>query len=100
MVLYFIAEEEAFINVLRFMYRGALQLRCTTEVLDVLIIALKLDVTRCVDHCLRALQSSMSIDSALFFLQLPPTMLTNHAVQSLVEFGKKFLVEHLGCIEK
>eukprot|EP00253_Pinus_taeda_P025731 PITA_25731 len=94
------SEEEAFMNVLRFMHQGTLQLPCTAEVLDVLILALKMDVTRCVDYCLRELQSSMTTDSALHYLQLPPTMLTNHRVQSLKESAEKFLVEHLGYIEK
>lgn len=87
-------------NVLRFVHQGTLQLPCTAEVLDVLILALKMDVTRCVDYCLRELQSSMTTDSALHYLQLPQNMLTNHRVQSLKEFAEKFLVEHLGYIEK
>lgn len=64
-----------------------------------LILALKMDVTRCVDYCLRELQSSMTTDSALH-LQLPQNMLTNHRVQSLKESAEKFLVEHLGYTEK
>jgi hypothetical protein len=100
-LLYFIPEEIAFKDILLYMYSGALRARLPKELLDVLIIADKFEVTSCVDSCSSALQySPMSMETLLLCIDLPWPLLTNDSVESLVDMAKRFLVQQFVDIEK
>jgi hypothetical protein len=100
-VWYFIAEETAFRDLLQFMYSVPLRARSTKEILDLLMVADKFQVTSCVDWCSRGLQNlPISTDTALLYMDLPQPLLTIDSVQSLVDTAKKFLLQQLGDIEK
>lgn len=89
------AEEAAFMDLLQFIYRGILEARSATELLDLLMVAEKFGVKSCVNHCTHALQNSspFTIKSALFFLQLRPTMLANTVLLQLTDAANRFLIQ-------
>jgi hypothetical protein len=54
-VWYFIAEETAFTDLLKYMYSGTLRAHSTKELLDLLMVADKFQVTSFVDWCISVL---------------------------------------------
>ncbi|KAH9303601.1 hypothetical protein KI387_008005 [Taxus chinensis] len=89
------SEEEAFMDLLNFIYCGTLNAQTTTALLDVLMVADKFEVPSCFHHCIGALQSlPMTIDSASLFISLPPSVLMVDAVQSLINVAKSFLTKY------
>jgi hypothetical protein len=95
-VWYFIAEETAFKDLLKYMYSGTLRAQSTKELLDLLMVADKFQVTSFVDWCISVLLNlPMSTETALLYMDLP-----NVSMQSLIDTAKKFLLEQFGDIEK
>jgi hypothetical protein len=100
-VWYFIAEETAFMDLLQYMYSLTLRARSTKELLDVLMLADKFEVTSCVDWCSTTLQDSpMSMENALVYIDLPRHLHTNDSVKSLIDKAKKFLLQLFRDIER
>jgi hypothetical protein len=102
LVWYFISEEVAFMDLLKFIYNGTLEERSITELLDVLIVADKFDVTTCVNHCSRVLQNSpLTIESALLYQELPSAIVTNKRFRvSLIDAAKRFLIRYFNGFKK
>ena len=91
----------AFKDLLQYMYSGTLPERFPNELLDMLMVADRFEVTSCVDSCSGALQySPMSMQTALLCIDLPQPLLTNVSVQSFVDRAKVFLLQEWGDIEK
>ena len=101
-VWYFIAEERAFMDLLQYMYEGTPPRACSTkELFNVLMVAHKFQVTSCVEWCSSALQNSaMSTETALLYMDLPQSLLTNHSLKSLIDKAKKFILQQFGDMEK
>ena len=94
-----VTEEVAFVDLLQFMYKGTLEARSTPALLDVLMVADKLGVKSRVNCCTHALQSLMTRESALLYLQLPSIVHTNTVLQ-LTDPAKRFLIQCFEHIEK
>ncbi|CAM8990460.1 unnamed protein product [Rhodiola kirilowii] len=94
-------EEEAFMNLLHFMYSSTLWSSTEHELMDVLLIADKFEVASCMRYCSQILgKTQMSLDSALLYLDLHSNVLMADAVQPLTEAAKQFLSSHYNDITK
>ncbi|KAH9303606.1 hypothetical protein KI387_008010, partial [Taxus chinensis] len=94
------SEEEAFMDLLNFIYCGSLNAQSTTMLLDVLMVADKFEVAVCMNHCIGVLQClPMTIDSASLFLSLPSSVLMADAVQPLIIAAKGFLKKQFSKIK-
>lgn len=95
------AEEEAFMDLLNFMYSGRLNACTATALLDVLMVADRFEVASCMRHCCSVLQNpSMTPESALLYLDLPSTVLMADAVQPLTDAAKQFLAKRFRDMTK
>ncbi|CAN8248172.1 unnamed protein product [Cochlearia groenlandica] len=70
------SEENAVMELLRFMYTNSLSVKTTPELLHVLIAADKFDVALCINYCSRMLLNMpMTPEFALLLLRLPSSVL-------------------------
>ncbi|MFS8026413.1 putative chromatin remodeling & transcription regulator BTB-POZ family [Helianthus anomalus] len=78
------SEEASLMELLKFMYSNNLTVTSALAVLDVLMVANKFDVASCMRHCSRLLRNlPMTPESVLVYLDLPSSILTAEAFQSL-----------------
>lgn len=98
--IWVIAEGEAFMDLLNFIYCRKLKTETTAALLDVLIIANKFEVASCVHHCIDALSPPTTVENALLFLGLPTNMPMVDAVQPLIIAAKRFLVQNFRMIQE
>uniref|UniRef100_A0A7N0TQU0 BACK domain-containing protein n=1 Tax=Kalanchoe fedtschenkoi TaxID=63787 RepID=A0A7N0TQU0_KALFE len=95
------SEEEAFMDLLHFMYSNTLWSSSEVALMDVLMIADKFEVASCMRYCSQILGNlKMSLDSALLYLDLHSNVLMADAVQPLTEAAKQFLASHYNDITK
>ncbi|KAE8777022.1 Kelch-like ECH-associated protein 1 [Hordeum vulgare] len=88
------SEENALMELLRFMYSGKLTTIEPTLLLDILMAADKFEVLSCMSHCSQLLTSlPMTTDSALLYLDHPCSSLIAAEVQSVVRVAKEFLAD-------
>lgn len=94
-------EEGAFMELLGFIYRGALSTTTPPALLDVLMAADKFEVASCMRHCCRLLRNlPMTPESALLYLELPSNVLIADAVQPLTDAAKQYLATRYKDISK
>ncbi|XXG82253.1 hypothetical protein AAC387_Pa10g0241 [Persea americana] len=95
------SEEGAFMELLGFIYRGALSTTTPPALLDVLMAADKFEVASCMRHCCRLLRNlPMTPESALLYLELPSNVLIADAVQPLTDAAKQYLATRYKDISK
>ncbi|CAH2034749.1 unnamed protein product [Thlaspi arvense] len=86
------AEEDAVMELLKFMYSNSLTVTTTPALLDVLMAADKFEVASCMKHCNHLLLNMpMTLDSALLLLDLPSTLLMADSVKPLTNAAKQFI---------
>ncbi|XP_057453453.1 BTB/POZ domain-containing protein POB1-like isoform X2 [Lotus japonicus] len=81
------SEETGLMELLKFMYSNTLNISAAPALLDVLMAADKFDVPSCMKYLLN---SPMTTDSALLYLELPHTVV---AAQPLIDAAKQYLVD-------
>ncbi|KAF3496984.1 hypothetical protein DY000_02056829 [Brassica cretica] len=85
-------EEDALMELLNFMYTNTVSVTTAPALLDLLMAADKFEVASCMSYCSRLLRDMpMTTESALLYLDLPPTVLVATPVQPLTDSAKKFL---------
>eukprot|EP00850_Spirogloea_muscicola_P023036 SM000324S12593 [mRNA] locus=s324:47434:50769:- [translate_table: standard] len=95
------AEEEALLDMLQCMYEGRVKASSPAAVLDVLMIADKLQVVSCIRHCSKLLRDMpMTVPQALLYLDLPVSVRQAKAVQSLMDAARAFLASHFRDLSK
>ncbi|XP_020550512.1 BTB/POZ domain-containing protein POB1-like [Sesamum indicum] len=86
------SDEASLMDLLNFMYSNTLTRTTPCALLDVLVIADKFQVAACLRYCSQLLlKLPMDYESALLYLNLPPTVLMSDSVQPLKEAASKFL---------
>ncbi|XP_051129933.1 BTB/POZ domain-containing protein At2g46260-like isoform X2 [Andrographis paniculata] len=86
------SEEDAFMDLLKFMYSNTLSRTTPSTLLDVLLAADKYEVESCVRFCTISLcKIPMTVESALRYLELRPKLLRGNAVIPLVDAARFFL---------
>ncbi|XP_011629410.1 BTB/POZ domain-containing protein At2g46260 [Amborella trichopoda] len=87
------SEEDAFMELLKFMYCGMLSTSTTPRLLwDLLVVADKFEVASCVCHCCALLGSlPMNRDCALQYLEHPYTMIDG--IEPLLVAAKQYLAK-------
>ncbi|CAN7062489.1 unnamed protein product [Brassica oleracea var. botrytis] len=86
------SEEDALMELLNFMYTNTVSVTTAPALLDLLMAADKFEVASCMSYCSRLLRDMpMTTESALLYLDLPPTVLVATPVQPLTDSAKKFL---------
>ncbi|KAE8808701.1 Kelch repeat and BTB domain-containing protein 8 [Hordeum vulgare] len=95
------SEENAFMELLRFMYSGKLTTIEPTLLLDILMAADKFEVLSCMWYCSQLLTSlPMTTESALLYLDHPCSLSMAAEVQRVVDAAKEFLAEKYKILEK
>ncbi|KAL8556645.1 hypothetical protein ACS0TY_004190 [Phlomoides rotata] len=88
------SEEISFMDLLKYVYSNNLPTD-VNALLDLCVIADKFEVSSCLRDCSRSLQTlQMTCESASHYLDLPPSLLTSHTFQPLVDAAKLFLASH------
>lgn len=88
-------EENAFMELLSFMYSGKLTTVQPTLLLNILMAADNFEVVSCIRYCAQLLKSlHMTTESAMLYLDHPCSNLLVAEVQCLIDAAKKFLVNN------
>lgn len=83
------------------MHTGTLRVTTAPALLDVLVIADKFEVTKCMSRCCQMLlKLPMTYEFSLFYLGLPPGLLMAEVVQPLIFVAKQYLAVTFGDISK
>ncbi|KAL8543502.1 hypothetical protein ACS0TY_004156 [Phlomoides rotata] len=94
------SEEISFMDLLTYVYSNNLP-TAVDALLDLSVIADKFEVSSCLRDCSRLLQTlQMTYESALGYLELPPSLLTSPTFQPLVDAAKHFLASHFQDIDQ
>ncbi|KAK1432257.1 hypothetical protein QVD17_09152 [Tagetes erecta] len=90
------SDEAGVMELLKFMYSNSLTVTTAYAVFDVLMAAHKFDVASCMRHCCRLLSDPliMTPEFALFYLDLPSTILTTEAFHPLTVAVRQFFAVH------
>ncbi|KAL8168341.1 hypothetical protein V2J09_009840 [Rumex salicifolius] len=95
------SEEEAFMNLLNFMYTNTLSASSAPDLLAVLMAADKFEVSSCISHCSKLLKEMpMSLESTLLYVEIPSSILVGEVVQSLIDKAKLYLLGRYADITK
>lgn len=95
------AEENALLDLLKYMYDNTLPRKTRTALLEMLVIADKFEVMTCMRYCSQLLFSlPMSCESALQYLNLPSTVSKADTLQQLKDAAKQFLANHFKDLSK
>ncbi|XP_043717766.1 BTB/POZ domain-containing protein POB1-like isoform X2 [Telopea speciosissima] len=95
------SEEDALMELLKFMYSNTLSTTTAPALLDVLMAADKFEVASCMRYCSRLLRTlPMTPESALLYLELPSSVLMAEAVQPLTDAAKQYLAARYKDITK
>lgn len=85
------SEEASLMELLNFMYKNTLNATTVPDLLNVLTIADKYEVTSCMAYCSKLLKEMpLSLESTLLYLELSSC----EAVQPLKDAAKKYLIEN------
>ncbi|KAL8543504.1 hypothetical protein ACS0TY_004158 [Phlomoides rotata] len=94
------SEEISFMDLLTYVYSNNLP-TAVNALLDLCVIADKFEVSSCLRDCSRLLQTlQMTYESALHYLELPPSLLMSSTFQPLVDAAKQFLASHFQDIDQ
>uniref|UniRef100_M8CCM3 Kelch repeat and BTB domain-containing protein 8 n=1 Tax=Aegilops tauschii TaxID=37682 RepID=M8CCM3_AEGTA len=86
------SEENAFMELLSYMYSGKLTTAEPTRLLDILMAADKFEVLSCMRHCSQLLISlPMTTESALLYIDHPCSVSMVNEVRPLIDASKEFL---------
>lgn len=86
------SEEDAFMDLLNFMYSNTISASNPSALLDVLMAADKYEVSSCMRYCSQLLlKSPMTCESALLYLDLHSSISLTEAMHPLTEVAKQFL---------
>ncbi|KAM3231439.1 hypothetical protein ACQJBY_061553 [Aegilops geniculata] len=86
------SEENALMELLRYMYSGKLTTTEPTLLLDILMAADKFEVISCMRRCCQLLTSlPMTTESALLYIDHPCSVSMAAEVQHVIAFAKEFL---------
>ncbi|KAL0393633.1 UNVERIFIED_CONTAM: BTB/POZ domain-containing protein POB1 [Sesamum latifolium] len=86
------SDEASLMDLLNFMYSNTLTRTTPCALLDVLVIADKFQVDACLRYCSQLLlKLPMDYETALLYLNLPPTVLMSDSVRPLKDGANKFL---------
>lgn len=89
-----VTEEDALIDILRYIYTGKLTSTSASELLTVLIIADRFEVFSCMGYCSRLLcKLPMTLEFAINSLELPCSVSIATSVQPLIDAAKEYLVD-------
>ncbi|KAL8144228.1 hypothetical protein V2J09_017260 [Rumex salicifolius] len=92
------SEEEALMDLIKFIYMDTLSASEFSELVDVLMAADKFGVKSCIKECIHLLlMIPMSLDSALLYLDLP---LIGAVIKPLLDRSKWFLAEYFRDFHK
>ncbi|KAH9310373.1 hypothetical protein KI387_025408, partial [Taxus chinensis] len=95
------SEENALMDLLNFIYSGAVTTNNAPGLLDVLMAADKFEVASCMRHCSKLLRNlPMTPESALLYLELPSSVLMADAVQPLTDAAKQYLAKRFKDLAK
>lgn len=86
------SEEGALLDILRYMYTGKLTCNSAPELLTILIIADKFEISSCMRDCSKLLSKlPMTLEFALHYLELPCSVSMATAVQPLIDAAREYL---------
>ncbi|KAF7045271.1 hypothetical protein CFC21_054392 [Triticum aestivum] len=86
------SEENAFMELLSYMYSGKLTIAEPTRLLDILMAADKFEVLSCMRHCSQLLISlPMTTESALIYIDHPCSVSVVNEVRPFIDAAKEFL---------
>ncbi|XBI85899.1 hypothetical protein VPH35_093955 [Triticum aestivum] len=95
------SEENALMELLRFMYCGKLRTAEPAILLDILMVADKFEVPSCMRDCSQLLTSlPMTTESALLYLDHPCSILIPATVHHLIVAAKDFLAKKYSDVHK
>ncbi|VAH73741.1 unnamed protein product [Triticum turgidum subsp. durum] len=95
------SEENAFMELLSFMYSGKLTTIEPTLLLDILMASDKFEVLSCMRYCSQLLRSlPMTTESALLYLDHPCSLSMAVEVQGVVGAAREFLAEKYKILDK
>ncbi|KAI5423900.1 BTB/POZ domain-containing protein POB1 [Lathyrus oleraceus] len=97
----FASEEAPFMELLEFMYNKPLNITSLPRLLDVLLAADKFEVATCKRYCSQVLLNTpMTPESAVLYLELPYTILMDDDVRPLAVAAKNYLIARYKDVTK
>lgn len=95
------SEKAALMDLLKFMYSNTLSATSTPDLVGVLMVADKFEVSSCMTYCCDLLlEEPMSLESAILYVELPSSVLVGELAQLLIDEAKKYLLERFADITK